>query len=106
MRRTIKLEGRAQRLAQEIAELVNDSNARVEALHTQASDIQLAAQERVASISMDLKAELGLEPDACCHLDTTYMAEHGVVYAHTGCEAANPLAELLGARARKAGGLH
>lgn len=105
MKKTIKLEGRAQRLAQEISELVEDSNRQVEALHAQAMTIQEAAQKRAEALHGDLKAELGLDPDACCHLDTTYAAEHGMIFARTGCERPRSLADILGGVASK-GGLH
>lgn len=104
MERTIRLEGRAQRLAQEIAELTEAGNQRVEQLRAQAMELQAGTQRQVEALARDLRAELGLEPDACCHLDTAYMKEHGIIFARTGCERPRSLADIIGQAS--AGGLH
>ncbi len=111
MSKTIKLEGRALELALAIDKTMEDGNRQIGELKAQADSIHEAARSRAEKLHEELKHELGLSRDDCCHLDTTYAEEHGMAFVKTGCERSGGIGDLLGqlmgGRAeKKAGGLH
>lgn len=110
MTKTLKLTGRALELARDIDRLGEDTRRQIGELKDQADAISRAADAQAERLHSKIKAELELAEDACCHLDMTYLQEHGVAFARTGCERRGGLGDLLqqltGSRTPSTGGLH
>lgn len=119
MTKTLMLAGRALELAQAIDKTMSDTNDRIGDLKAQADSLHQAAvaqaeKLQAEKLQAELKHELGLEADACCHVDLDYLAEHGIAFAKTGCQRSaggigDLLGQLLGRKSPEApsgGGLH
>lgn len=114
MTKTLMLAGRALELAQAIDKTMADTNDRIGELKAQADSLHQAAVAQAEKLQAELKHELGLEADACCHVDLDYLAEHGIAFAKTGCQRSaggigDLLGQLLGRKspdASSGGGLH
>ena len=111
MTKTLKLEGRALELARAIKAVEADANKQIGGLKEQAEAISKAAQTQAERLHGELKHELGLGERDCCHLDMTYIEEHVLAFAKTGCETGGGLADLLGSilgrgQEKPQGGLH
>lgn len=110
MTKTLKLTGRALDLARSIDQLRQDTQQQVRALREQADAISQAAEAQAERLYSEIRAELELAEDACCHLDMTYLQDHGLVFARTGCRKPSGfkdlLQQLLGSREPSTGGLH
>ena len=109
MTKTLVLAGRALELAQAIDKTMRDANDQIGELKEQADALHKSAIAQAEK----LQGELGLERDACCHVDLDYLSEHGVAFAKTGCERSSGISELLGQllgrkspEAPSGGGLH
>lgn len=113
MTKTLKLEGRALELARAIKAVEAETNAQIGNLKEQADALQKAAHAQADKLHGELKHELGLGERDCCHLDMTYVEEHGLAFATTGCQTStSALGDLLGSilgrggPAKPQGGLH
>lgn len=110
MTKTMKLTGRALELAQAIGQLGQDTRQQIGTLREQADAISKAADAQAERLHSEIKAELELAEDDCCHLDMSYLQDHGLAFARTGCERRSGLGDLLqqltGSRAPSSGGLH
>ncbi len=96
MTKTIQLTGRALELAQAIDTTMTDTNKQIGKLKEQADALHKAAESQAEKLHEELKHELGLDKDACCHLDMTYVSEHGLAFVKTGCERSGGIGGLLG----------
>lgn len=96
MKQTLKLTGTALQQALELKRGVDQDRAALEALQEQTTAIGEAGNRRTQRELAALKEALGLEPDACCHLESDFYEEHGDVYVRTGCERPGGLGEFLG----------
>jgi len=94
--KTLMLAGRALELAQAIDQTMSDTNDRIGELKAQADSLHKAAVAQAERLQGELKHELGLDEDACCHIDLDYLAEHGIAFAKTGCERPSGIGDLLG----------
>ena len=96
MTKTLMLAGRALELAQAIDKTLSDTNDQIGQLKAQADALSAAGITQAEKLQGELKHELGLEKDDCCHVDLDYLSEHGVAFAKTGCERSSGISELLG----------
>jgi len=113
MTKTLMLAGRALELAQAIDKTMRDANDQIGELKEQADALHKSAIAQAEKLQGELKHELGLDRDACCHVDLDYLSEHGVAFAKTGCERSGGIGDLLGQllgrkspEAPSGGGLH
>ena len=97
MVKTLKVEGDALALVQEMAAHQAATNLKLDALKKDASDIVEAARRVEADQEARLKVLLGIAPDEHCHVDVKYLEEHGIAFARTGCGhgAGGALSDLL-----------
>lgn len=103
MSKTIQLSGRALELAKAIDQTMPDTNTQIGELKAQADALHKAAEAQADKLHSELKHELGLAEDACCHLDMTYVREHGLAFIKTGCERPG-IGDLLGKLLGRASG--
>lgn len=103
MTRTIKLTGKALDLARSLKASTDDTRAELDLLNAEAQTTLEAGRARALQLQQQLSDALGLEPGACCHVDFSYLEEHGDAYVTTGCGADNLMAA---ADVKAGGGLH
>jgi len=85
MTKTLKLTGAALELAIETIKVAEASNERIGELKAQAEALKEATDAQTEGLKGQLMRALDLGEDECCHIDATYLAEHGLLFVITGC---------------------